>query len=164
MENGSPTGNYVSLWISGESTVWLRMTIPTKIIQLALCQTQLNIWQEIHYSASLTAPMLITVCRWRTHDQWNCSYSILLAQLLPTKDLHKVSADMCLLFQVSCVITWTQSSKLINGLNTWTSLESQPIVLRTSPGTFLKSSSAFPTQDWSWHLRDATLESHKVNS
>ena len=37
---------------------------------------------------------------------------------LPTKDLHKVLADLCLLFQVSCVSTWTQSSNLPNVLNT----------------------------------------------
>ena len=36
---------------------------------------------------------------------------------LPTKDLHKVLADLCLLFQVSCASTWTQSSKLTNVLN-----------------------------------------------
>ena len=35
-------------------------------------------------------------------------HSILPAELLPTKDLHKVLADLCLLFQVSCVSIWTQ--------------------------------------------------------
>ena len=39
-------------------------------------------------------------------------HSILLAELLPTKNLHKVLADLCLLFQVSCGSTWTESSKL----------------------------------------------------
>ena len=61
---------------------------------------------------------LITVCRRRTNAQWRCLHSISLAELLPTKDLHKVLADLCLLFQVSCVITWTPSSKLTNVLNT----------------------------------------------
>ena len=50
--------------------------------------------------------------------QWSCLHSISLAELLPTKDLHKVLADPCLLFQVSCASTWTQSSKLTNVLNT----------------------------------------------
>ena len=43
--------------------------------------------------------------------------------------------------------TWTQSSKLTNGLKTWTTLELQPIMLRTSPGTFRQSSSAFAKPD-----------------
>ena len=38
---------------------------------------------------------------------------------------------------------WTQLSKLTKMLNTWMILESQPIMLRTSPGTFGHSSSAF---------------------
>ena len=71
----------------------------------------------------------------------------LLAEHLPTKDLHKVSADLCLLFQVSCVSTWTQLSRLTNVLITWTILESQPIMLRILPGTFGLSSSAFAKQD-----------------
>ena len=36
-------------------------------------------------------------------------------------------ADMFLLFQVSCVSTWTQLSKLTNVPNTSTTMESQPI-------------------------------------
>ena len=45
-------------------------------------------------------------------------HSILPAEPLPTKALHKVLADLCLLLQVSCASTWTQSSKLTNVLNT----------------------------------------------
>ena len=37
-------------------------------------------------------------------------------------------------------------------------------VLRTLPGTFGQSSSAFNKQDWSWWLKNATLESDKLNS
>ena len=73
------------------------------------------------------------------NGQLNCSHSILLAELLPTKDLHKVLADRCLLFQVSFLSSWTQSTKQTNVLNTWMTLESQPIMLRTSPGTFGQS-------------------------
>ena len=47
-----PTENYVSLWTYEKSTVWLRMTILTIIIQLALCQTQHNTWQGSHCSAN----------------------------------------------------------------------------------------------------------------
>ena len=74
--------------------------------------------QGSHYSASLTAPKFITVCRWRTNGQWKRLHSILLAEPLPTKDLHKVLADLCLLFQVSGVSTLTQLTKLTNVLNT----------------------------------------------
>ena len=49
----NPTDNYVSLWISGKSTVWLRMTIPTIINQLKVCQMQHNTRQGSHYSAKL---------------------------------------------------------------------------------------------------------------
>ena len=38
--------------------------------QLAVYQTQHNTWHGSHYSASLTAPKLITVCRWRTNGRW----------------------------------------------------------------------------------------------
>ena len=40
-----------------------------------------------------------------------------------------------------------QLSKLTNVLNTWMTLELQPIMLRISPGTFGQSSSAFAMQD-----------------
>ena len=62
-------------------------------------QTQHNIWQESHYSVSLTAPRRITACRWRTNVRWKCLHSILPAAPLATKDLHKVSADLCLFFE-----------------------------------------------------------------
>ena len=49
LNKGSPTEKYVSLWISGKSTVWLRIII---IFLLALCQTQHNNWQGSHCSAN----------------------------------------------------------------------------------------------------------------
>ena len=52
LRKGSPSGNYVSLWIYEKSTVWLQTTILTTIIQLALCQTQHNTWQGSRCSAS----------------------------------------------------------------------------------------------------------------
>ena len=69
------------------------------------------------------------------------------AELLPTKDLHKASADLCLLFQASCASTLTQPSRLTNVLNTWTIMELQPILLRISPGTIEQSSSSFAKPD-----------------
>ena len=71
----------------------------------------------------------------------------LLAESSSTKDLHKVSADLCLPFQASCASTWTQLLRQTNVLNTWTILELQPTMLRTLPGTFGQSSSAFAMQD-----------------
>ena len=53
----------------------------------------------------------------------HCLHLILLAESLPTEDLHNVSADLCLFFQVSCVCIWTQSLKLTSVLNTWMTLE-----------------------------------------
>ena len=164
LHRGNPMGNYVSLWISRKSTHWLRMTKLTIMIQSALCQTRHNTWQGSHYSVSSTAPKNITACRWRTNVRWKCSHSILPAKLLPTEDLLKVSADMCLLFQVSCASTWTQLSKFTNVLNTWMTLESQLKLLRILPGTFAQSSSVFAMQDWNWQLRSATSESEKSNS
>ena len=40
------------------------------------------------------------------------------SKILPIQDFHKVLEDLCLLFLVSCVSTWTQSSKLTNVLST----------------------------------------------
>ena len=68
------------------------------------------------------------------------------AETLPTKDLHKVSADLCLLFRASCASTWTLLLRPTNVLNTWMILELQPIMLRTFPGTFGQSSSVFSRQ------------------
>ena len=151
------------LWISEKSTPWLQMIILLITTHLAPCQTKQNTWQEKPCSASLAAPKRITVCRWRTTVRRKCLLLILLAEPLPTKDLHKVSADLCLLFHASCASTWTQSLKLTNVLNTWMILESQSIMLRTSPGTFGQSSSAFAMQDWNWQLKSATLESGNLN-
>ena len=133
-------------------------------IQSALCQTQHNTWQESHSSVSLIAPKRITACRWRFNAQCKCLHSILLAGLLPTEHMHKVLADLCLLFRVSCASTWTQLSKLTKVLNTWMTLELQPMMLRILPGTFGQSSSAFTKQDWSWQLKSAILESDRLNS
>ena len=69
--------------------------------------------------------------------------SILLAEPLPTEELRKVSADLCLLFRATCASIWTQLSKVTNVLNMWMILELQPITLRTFPGTFGQSSSVF---------------------
>ena len=123
------------------------MTTLTIIIQSALCQMKHNTWQGSHYFVSLIAPKPITACRRRTNVQWKCLHSILLVEPLPTENLHKVSADLCLFFRVSCASTWTQLSKLTNVLNTWMILESQPTMLRILPGTFGQSSSAFAMQD-----------------
>ena len=112
-----------------------------------------------HYSVSLTALKPITACRWR-----KCLHSSLLSKPLPTKDLHKVSADLCLLFWASCASNWTQLLKLTNVLNTWMILQLQPIVRRILHGTFGQSSSAFARQDWNWQLKSAILESDKLNS
>ena len=103
--------------------------------------------QGSHYSVSLTAPKRITACRWRTNVRWKCVHSLLLAELLPTKDLHEVSADLCLLSQVSCASTWTQLSRLTNVPNKWMTLELQPITLRILLGAFEQSSNAFGRQD-----------------
>ena len=100
-----------------------------------------------HYYVSLTAPKRITACRWRTNVRWKCLHSILLAEPLPTKDLQKVSADLCLLSQVSCASTSTQLSRLTNVLNTWTTMESHPITLRILPGTIGLSSNALARRD-----------------
>ena len=45
-----------------------------------------------------TALRLLTVCRWRTNGQWKSLQSFFLAELLPEKELHRVSADWCLPF------------------------------------------------------------------
>ena len=106
---------------------------------LQICQMQHNTWLGSHYSESLTAPRFIIACRWRTNVRWKCLHSILLAELLARKDLLKVLAGLCRDFQVSCV----SFSKLTIVLNTRTTLESQPMMLRASPRTFEQSSSAF---------------------
>ena len=52
-----------------------------------------------------------SACRWWTNDQRKCSPSNLPAEPLPTNDLHKVSADLCLLFQAS----WASTSTICQG-------------------------------------------------
>ena len=67
---------------------------------------QNNTWRGSLSSANSIAPKLVTVCRWRTKDQWKCLQSFLLAEPLHTDDWHKVLAELCLLFQASCVCTY----------------------------------------------------------
>ena len=122
------------------------MIILIIFIQSPLCQMQLNILQGNLFSANWIALKLITVCRWRTNCQSKCSHSILLAELLPIKDLQRVLTDLCLLFQDSCVSTWTQLSKLTNVLHTWTTLKLQQTMVRILTGTFGQSSSHSPSR------------------
>ena len=77
--------------------------------------------------------------------------SFLLVELLPTKDLHKILADLWLPSQFSCVSAWKQLSKLTIVLSTWTTLELQPTMLQILCGTFGQPSSAFAKQDWKWN-------------
>ena len=63
------------------------------------------------------------------------------------KRLAQVLSRSVSAFRLSCESIWTQLSKLTKVLNTWMILELQPITLRTSPGTFGQSSSAFAMQD-----------------
>ena len=99
-------------------------------------QMQHKTWQRDLYSASSIAPRLITVCRWLTKGQWKCFHSFFLAEILPTEDLHKVLAALCLLFKVSCASFRTQMSKLTGMPKTWTILELQPKLIRILPGTY----------------------------
>ena len=64
-----PTETNVSLWISGKSTVLLRMTITTTFIQLALCQTQHNIWQESFFFCKLDCSQAYHCMQMA--DQWS---------------------------------------------------------------------------------------------
>ena len=114
---------------------------------VTLCPTQRNTWQRNHYSVRLTAPKCITACRWRTNVRWKCLHSTLSAELLPTEDLRKVSADLCLILRASCASTWTQLLRLIKVLNMWMIMELQPIMPRISPRTFGQSSSVFARRD-----------------
>ena len=135
------------------------MIIITINTQSAHCQMQHNTWQGSIYSASSTAPKIITVSEWRTNVRWNCQHSIFLAEPLPTKELHKVLADLCLLSQASCTITSNQLLRLTNMLNTWTTLELQPIRLRILPRFFdfsgnlpVHSPSRFHIEKWKCHF------------
>ena len=135
---------------SRESQKCLQLNLSTVNTHSAICPKQHITRQRILTFASLIATRLITVCRWRTSGQWKCLHSLLLAELLPTKDLHKFSADPWLIPQFSCLNTWTRLSGLINVLNTWTVLGLQSRLLRILPGTFGQSSSALAKQHWNW--------------
>ena len=69
LHRGNPTENFVFMWISGNTTVCLPMTIPLTIMQLAACQTQHNTWRGSLYSASSIAFRLITDLIWRINGQ-----------------------------------------------------------------------------------------------
>ena len=139
--------NCVTLWISGRSTIELEMITLIKITQSAVCQMQHNTWKKGLSSASSTARKHITVCRGRFNGQWKCLHSFLLEELLPTKDLHEVLADLCLPFQASSASTWTQLSKLTLVLKMWMMLGLQPKMQRISPRRIGRSSSAFFEQN-----------------
>ena len=105
------------------------------LFQSVLSQTQHNTWHGKPSSVSSIVPRLSTACIWQINVQWKCLHSILLAELLPTEDWEKILADLCLVFEASCTSTWNKMSKLTNVITTWTTLELQPIILRTLPGT-----------------------------
>ena len=92
------------------------------------------------------------------------AFSFSNKKLLLTKDLHKVSADLWLLFRASCACTWTQLLTLTIVLIWWTILELQPIILRNLPRSFGQSCSAFAKRDWNWKMKSAILESDNLNS
>ena len=164
MHRGNPTEKYFSFLISQSKNTMIADDDTNNNHAVNICQMQHNKWQGSLYSANLTTPKLITACWWRTNVQWKCLNSILLAEPLPKKDLHKVAAYLCLLFQTSCASTWAKLSRLINVLKTWTTLELQQITLQILPRTIGKSSSAFARQDWKWQIKSATLKSDNLNS
>ena len=108
---GSPTGNYVSF---GDPNGKLRLLGDLRKINSLITEEYTN----NNHPVSTLSDAAQHLCRWRTNGHWKCLHSILPAEALPTKDLHKVLADLCLVFQVSCASTWTQSSKLTNVLKT----------------------------------------------
>ena len=57
------------------------------INQLAHCQMHHNTWQGNLCSASLVAARFLFACTWWTNGQWKSLLSILVAEILPTKDL-----------------------------------------------------------------------------
>ena len=61
-------------------------------------------------------------------SQANHFFQILdqLTDFLPKKDLHELSADLCLQFQFSCASTWSQLLRLNNVINRWAMWEFQP--------------------------------------
>ena len=69
---------------------------------------QHNTLQGSRYSENLTAPKIITAWGWQTNVLWKNLYSILLAELLPTKVSHKDSTDPCQFLEASFASTWAQ--------------------------------------------------------
>ena len=137
LDKGSPTENYVSLWISGKSTVWLRTddytnnnhpvnTLSDAVKHLArnslFCKLDCS---QAHHFMQIADRRSVEMIIFH-FASWT----------LPTKDLYKVWGYLCPFFWVSCVRSWTQWSKLTNLLKIKTALESQPVKLRTLPGTF----------------------------
>ena len=85
------------------------------------------------FSASMATLGLINVCKWRTTGQRICLRSSLSAEVLPTKDLYKFLADLCLLFKLHARVLESKCSQKM---------------LKILPGTFGQSSSAFAKLNW----------------
>ena len=98
----SPNGKLCLLLDLREINSLIADDYPNNNQQSALCQTQQSTWQGSFSSASLTVPRFIIVCRWQTNSQKKCLHSVLLAELLPARDLLEVSADLCRPFYASC--------------------------------------------------------------
>ena len=153
LHKGSPTENYVSLWIYGKSTDWLRMTILTTIIQLALCQTQHNIWQVSHCSAKYLFSQAYHCLQMSDQRSVERARIQFCDQNFAYKRLAQGLSRSVTAFQVSCANIWTQFPKLSNVLKASTKLELQPTV------QFEQSSSVVARQDWDWWMRIAILDS-----
>ena len=131
---------------------------------------QHNIWRGSLFSAYSVAPRRVTVCRVRNNRYWKSLLSFLITEVSLTKGLHKLLADLCLNFQTSCAITWTQLSKLTNVLNKWTILGMAGDVaadlignVRVVFGCFRQASLKLKTENRLFEIRQVELLSGTVS-
>ena len=130
-----------------------------KITHQALRQAKHNTWQENPSSVSSIGPKLLNASRWRTKGQ-----SISPAEPMRTKNLHKVSADLCLHSQASHASTLTRMLRLVFVLNERTILGSQPKMLWILLESFGQSLSASVAQQRNSLCKSAFSYSDKLNS
>ena len=163
LHKGSPTENYVSLWISGKSTASLRMTKRTIFTQLALCDAAQHLAGKSLFCKldCSQAYHCLQMADQRSVEMlaFNFASRTLAHKRLAQGLSRSVSAFSSFMREyLDPVLKADQCAQYVDDIgiaaNNATDL----------PGTFGQSSSAFSQQDWSWKMRSALSESDKLNS
>ena len=143
LHRGNLTGNYVSLWISGSLKPWLQMIILIKIHPTSTLSDAAQHLAGKSLFCKLDCSQVYHCLQMADQRSVKMLAFNFASRTFAYKRLAQGPSRYVSAFSSFMREYLDQLLKQINVLNTWTILESQPTMLRTLPGTFGQSSSAF---------------------